>query len=134
MRGWMGFERRWAEVLFGALMPGSEAGLPGFGSLSLEVFWERFGRVAPPLLRVGLRAAVWLLTWSPVLWCRTWRHFPRLSAVQQADFLAGMEQSRLYLARQLVMTLKTVASFAYFQDEGVRAVVAAVGEQKESQR
>lgn len=112
MIGWRRFEQRWGLVLF-------EAMLPGLGEVELECFWRSFVRSAPPLLRFGLRATVWTLTWISVFSLR-FRPFFSLSPAERDDVLARAGSSRFYLLRQMTVTLKVVCCFAYFGDPRVR--------------
>ena len=116
--GWFGFERKWCDALFGAMIPAA-GGRPGLGDLDLRAFWELFDEAAPALARLGLRAAVWILNLLPLVFGR-FRTFSSLDPAGRDAFLAAAAGSRFYLVRQLMMTLKTFAVFAYFQDPGVR--------------
>ena len=115
MKHWTRIERRWCQDLLEAMVPGLE-------ELDLAAFWDRFDRVAPPMLRVGLRSSVWALTWLPVPMLRTARHFSRLSPEQRDRFLERANESRAYLLRQLVTTVKVTACFAVMEDQRCRSV------------
>lgn len=85
--------------------------------LDLTPFWLRFGQTAPLHLRLGLRAATWLLggLW-PLL--RHLRTFPRLDAARQQRLLRGAMAGRLL--GPLAEVLKLIACLAYFHDDGVQ--------------
>lgn len=100
--------------------PGTDAPLPGFAELDTTAFWAEVDRAAPPLLRLGLRVAVWVLTWLPIVLVGRLRTFPRLSAPEQDQLLCRAAASRWYLLRQLVTLLKALACFAYFREPAVR--------------
>lgn len=117
---WTPWERRWRDALFGALIPPHAKG-PGLGALDLTAFWNELTFVAPPLLRLGLRVAVWMLTLSPLLLLGRVSLFPGLSDDEKDALLTRADSSRLFLLRQLVAVLKVVAGFAYFSDPRVRA-------------
>lgn len=121
--GWLGFERRWCDALFGAMIPAS-AGRPGVCDLDLAAFWAQYEESAPPLAKLGLRAAVWLLTLLPIVFGHL-RPFTSLDPAQRDAFLVEASVSPFYLVRQLVMAVKTFAAFAYFQDAGARAHLEA---------
>jgi hypothetical protein len=123
VNGWTGLERRCRDALFAAMIPGDPAsGLPPLGTLDLAPFWEEIGRVAPPLLRFGLRGVVWALTLLPAAYGHA-RPFPALSADARASVLGRAAASPFYLVRQMVLTLKTLACLAYLRDPAVRALV-----------
>jgi len=102
-------------------------GIPGLRDLDLTEFWPRFPAAAPFMLRVGFRVAVWTLTWMP-LFKRGYGHpFHLLSEARRDRYLAEASRSRAYLLRQMVLTVKVLACFAFFSD--VRARVSVAGEE-----
>ncbi len=117
---WTSFERRWRDALLAAMIP-AEGGRPGISEVEQGAFWELYREAAPPVLRLGLRASVWALTWSAVPLAG--RPFHRLSPEKKDRFLNRRAASRLYLVRQLVMTLKLVGCFLWLSDDDVRARV-----------
>lgn len=114
MNGWTALERRWRDVALEAVMP-------GFAEVDHGPFWAALDRAAPPLLRLGFRVAVWTVTWAPPLALGRLRTLPRLPPADRDRLLARLAGSRLYLARQLVTTLKLMACFAYLRAPAVRA-------------
>lgn len=118
--GLLPLERRWARALMGAMLPATPGGGPGIDALDLEPFWSDYERTAPPLVRLGLRASIWILTWLPLLSGRGLRPFHRLPAAQRDRLLCAWSESRWYLLRQLVMTVKVIVCFAAFRDPEVR--------------
>ena len=120
MRGLTRMERRWCQALMEAVLPAGESELPSLGSLDLEPFWERFHRAAPWTLRAGFRLALWVLTWLPLISLRFRRPFFGLSGPRQDQFLCQKASSKRYLMRQLVETIKLVATLAYFHDDRPR--------------
>lgn len=126
MTGWTSVERRWRDALLAALIPRSEeTDLPGLGELDLLPFWEVVDREAPSLLRLGLRIAVWSLTFAPILLIGTPRLFAKLDRARQDTMLNKAAASGSYLLRQLVTTLKTFACLAYLRDPMVRRLVSS---------
>lgn len=101
MRGWLRFERRRLGVLIAAILPHATLG-PEDGD---PEFWAELEDSAPLILRAGLRVAAWTLG----SWLSLW---PREERAQRLAPLAG---SRSYLVRQLVLSAKLVACFAYFR-------------------
>ena len=118
---WLPFERRWRHDLMAALIPASEAGdRPGLGARDLEPFWARVAAPGPPLLGLGVRAAVWMLTLGAPLLVGRLRLFGSLDAETRDRLLERARTHRLGLFRQLVMALEMMACFAYFGDRAVR--------------
>jgi hypothetical protein len=113
-------ERMWRQVLLEAMLPAGESRLPSLGSLDLEPFWERFDQSAPWTLRAGFRLALWVLTWLPLVSLRFRRPLFGLSPAGRDEFLRRKAASRYYVMRQLVETIKLVATLAYFHDERPR--------------
>jgi len=118
-------ELSWAEQLFAALIAtGGDDGLPAFTAIDRTVFW-RCLEAAPPMVRAGLRPMVHTLTFLPVV-AGYRRPFFRLSSDDRERFLDTAARSSSYFVRQSVVTLKTLACFAYFDDPRVRAGFDAV--------
>lgn len=105
-------ERAWAEALFVALL--------GRDDFDRARFWRRFDEAPPPLVRAGLRPLVHALTFLPVA-SGYGRPFHRLTAEERGCFLEAAARDRRYAVRQAVVTLKTLACLAYFDDPRVRA-------------
>lgn len=121
MLPWLPVERRWRDALVEAMLPRvGETAMPGVGELDLEPFWRTLGESGSPLLRFGLRASVWGLTLAPPIVSRRPALFTQLSCDERDEFLRRAATHRLYLVRQLVTTLKSLACFAYFHDPSVR--------------
>ncbi|MFA6032537.1 MAG: hypothetical protein WC889_06530 [Myxococcota bacterium] len=116
---WLGFEARWRDTLFAAMIPPS-GGRPGLGDMELSGFWNEVGEAAPPLARIGLRVAVWLLNLLPLVTPGFFRTFSGLDADGRDRFLARISSSKWYILRQLLMTIKAFSAFAYFRDGNVR--------------
>lgn len=51
-------ERRWRDGIVTSVVP---------GAANLAHVWAHFDRAAPRVVRLGLRAGVWALTWLPLL-------------------------------------------------------------------
>lgn len=91
-------------------LPGAETEVDASGPVG------RFlGSLSPRLLtriRVGLRAFEWL----PFPW-----RFSRLSRASREDFLRGMDGSRFFLHRELLLMAKTLGGIGYAVDPRVEA-------------
>lgn len=115
------FERGWAEELFAAILAtGGEDGLPPFASVDRTAFWNAFASAPAPMVRAGLRPMLHTLVFLPVV-SGFGKPFFRLSGDERARFLAKIADDRRYFVRQSLVTLKTLACFAYFDDPRVRA-------------
>ena len=123
---WSQTERRWRDTLLGAMIPGApERSLPALGDFDTRAFWRQFGRVAPPLVRLGIRVAVWVITLAPLFVIGKLSLFRKLKAPDRERVLRRLGDSRFYLLRQLVLAVKALACFAYFHQAPVRARFAA---------
>jgi hypothetical protein len=95
----------------------------GIVDTGFDAFYADFERDAARSFRVGFRVALWAGIWiAPLLV----RHMPPLSRHDRTTrerALAALGCSRLYLFRQLLLLLKTLAAFSYGADDRVRAVV-----------
>lgn len=102
MRNWLPIERRFLATLMETMLPGSRLG-PVEGD---RRFWSALEQTAPPLLRIGLRAAAWGIgSWLGLL-----------SGGRRDRCLARLANSRAYLLRQLVLSVKLVVCFAYYSE------------------
>lgn len=113
---WLPFERRWRDALVAAVLP-VPVGASGF--------WEAFAAAAPPELRLGLRAAVWILALSPPWLLGRWRTFGALGPDDRDRLLTLAAGHRRYLVRQLVELLKLVACLRAFEDPALRTRLGA---------
>ena len=113
-------ERRWAEELFGAILGvGGGEGLPAFETTDRTAFWRCFDQAPAPLVRAGLRPMLHTLTFLPLV-SGFGRPFFKLATEDRERFLEGVARDERYFVRQSLVTLKTLACLAYFDDAGVR--------------
>jgi len=118
---WTTTEKRWRDSLCAAMIPDVDTGhLPGLHGVNLDSFWQEYERSAPGLLRFGFRAAVWALTFAPPALLGTVRTFESLNAEDRDRLLQKVANSRFYLVRQLPLTVKLTACFAYLRDDDIR--------------
>jgi hypothetical protein len=130
MQSWSRYEKRWGIALFGAIIPAHpNQTLPSLFEVDTSGFWERFARVAPAQLRWGLRVGVWIFTWLPLFLPRFRGRFHRLPSEAQTRFLYTMADSRSFVLRQIAITLKLFACFAYLHDPIVRDQVTRLADQ-----
>ena len=124
---WTPLERRWRDQLLAAMVPAPDnAELPGLDAIDTESFWEEYHRAAPALLRFGFRFSVSALSLLPPLVIARPATFARLGTVDRDRFLSKVSQSRLFFLRQLSLTVKLMACFAYLRDADVRQRVEAL--------
>jgi hypothetical protein len=116
-----GFEARWRDALLDAMIPEPGGGLPPMAAVDRRTFWPRFERSAPWALRLGFRAATYFVGGlAPFLLGH--RHvFTGLDAAARDDVLQRVE--RVPGGAELVLVVKLVACFAYFDDPKVQATV-----------
>jgi hypothetical protein len=117
------FESRWRDALLDAMIPEPGNGLPPMARLDRRSFWPRFERSAPWVLRLGVRVATYgVAGLAPFLLGH--RHvFTRLDAAARDDVLRRTE--RLPGGAALILVVKLVACFAYFDDPNVQAIARA---------
>jgi hypothetical protein len=122
-------ERGWRDALLHAIIPPIDSPeLPGLGELDLSTFWAIVEGEAPRLLRFGLRVAVFLLTFAPIVLLMKPRLFTGLNAAEQDRMINRAATSGSYVLRQLVTTLKTFACLAYLRDPVIRRRVSGLSE------
>jgi hypothetical protein len=115
-----GFEARWRDALLDAMIPEPGNGLPPMTQVERRRFWPRFERSAPWVVRIGLRVAT-VAVGGFVPFLLGHRHvFARLDASARDAVLQRTE--RLPGGAALVLVLKLVACFAYFDDPHVQAL------------
>ena len=120
---WLPFEQRWRDTLCAAILPalpdGSHGGYP---AVETEIFWARLFRVAPPLVRLALRASVWVLTLTaPFMALFRLRLFTSLPPADRDRVLCSAASSRLWTVRQMLFLLKLFTCFAVFGDPSARS-------------
>lgn len=113
------FEARWRDALLDAMIPAPGDGLPALATIDRRTFWPRFERAAPLPLRAGLRLATLLLAGLAPFLLGHRRTLVALDAAARDDVLRRAE--RLPGAAPLLLVVKLVACFAYFDDAGVQA-------------
>ncbi|MBK6518039.1 MAG: FAD-dependent oxidoreductase [Polyangiaceae bacterium] len=119
-------ERAWAEALFEAILGPVEAhGLPPFASVDKTSFYAAIDHAPGPAFAPGLRAMVAAATFAPLADLRFRRPFFALESGARVRFIEAMAESPLYAKRQLLATLKILATFAYYEDARVRERLAA---------
>jgi hypothetical protein len=119
------FETRTRDALLDAMMPASGHGLPPMAELDRRDFWRRFACSAPLALRFGFRAATWLLGGVAPVLLGHGTTFTRLDDDTRDDVLR--RTGRLPGGDALLLLVKLVACFAYFDDPRVQRIARAHG-------
>lgn len=118
-------ERRWAEALFEAILgPLERQGLPPFASVDKASFYDAIDRAPGPAFAPGLRAMVHAATFAPLAHPRFARPFFALDREARVRFVEAMAGDTRFVTRQILSTLKILATFAYYEDPAVRRLAA----------
>ncbi|GMU59435.1 MAG: hypothetical protein AMXMBFR34_11980 [Myxococcaceae bacterium] len=117
----LSFERRWAEVLFDAILP-----VPV--TADRTAFWRYLSSATPPYFSPGLRAMVHALTFLPLTLAGFRRPFFALSEDARLACIERLGTDSRPGVRQLVATLKVLACFAAFEEPGLRKRVSGGSE------
>jgi hypothetical protein len=117
------FEARTRDALLDAMVSAPGSGLPAMAELDRRAFWRRFGNAAPWTLSLGFRAATWLVGGLAPLLLGHRATFARLDADARDDVLR--RTGGLPGGNALLLLVKLVACFAYFDDPRVQAVARA---------
>ena len=116
---------RSARVVFDTLLPASAHPQLPLGVLDtrFDAFYDAFARETTPLIRNGLRLAIFTATWVAPLLIGTRPPLRRLSLDERERALEAMSSSSNGLLRQLVVLLKLVAALFYGADRRVREAI-----------
>jgi len=120
--GLVGFEKRWLLEIFAVILPAKAHPTlsTGAADLPLGAFIDDFFRTAPLETRLGVRAALWVVVLSPLLFGRA-KTLLSLPPEEAAEVLRRLSGSRIYVLRELPMLIKMVACFGYAAFPEVRA-------------
>lgn len=115
-------EKAWAEAIFEAVLgPVEDEGLPAFRSIDRAAFWAAIETAPGPSFGLGLRAMVAALTFRPLAHRSYGKPLHALPLADRTRFLESLADDSGYATRQMLTTMKMLASFAYFDDARVRA-------------
>ena len=116
------FERRWARVLFSAIVPGGlhEDVPEGAGDLgAVDTLNDLYTR-SSVLGAIGFRGGLWLCWFLPLFVVGRFRTFGGLTVEQRDAFLQKLYIHRAYTLRQLLFLMRMVACTGYFRDTSAR--------------
>jgi len=114
-----------ARVVLDTLLPsGANPVLPyGLFDTGFDTFWADVEQTALPAWRWGLRAAVFTAVWAAPLLIGRLPPLTRLDRPTRERALAAMGASHVYLLRQMLGLLKTIACLGYGASPQVRAAI-----------
>lgn len=117
------FEARTRDALLDAMIPAPGNGLPAMAEIDRRAFWREFASAAPWTLRFGFRAAALLVGGVAPLLLGHRATFARLDDAAREDVLR--RTTRLPGGAALLLLVKLVACFAYFDDPRVQEIARA---------
>jgi hypothetical protein len=122
-RGGCELNRR-SRIVVDTLLPsGTHPSLPGATEAGVEEFLDEFRRSASPLLRLGLRAGMFLAVWiAPVMIGRV----PPITLYRRATrerALEALAGTRVHAVRAAFTALKVAVSLGYGADPAVRRAI-----------
>lgn len=109
------FERRWLLSLLDAVLPRrASPTLPkGASDFPLDGFVQDLTRTAPASFGLGLRVAIWFVTWSPAFLLGRFTIAPKLSLYERIALLDRLAAHEIYLVSEVPNILKLVAALGY---------------------
>jgi hypothetical protein len=115
------FERRWAQVILDSFAPPEGPGLaPRPGEVSTLGAFDKLRAGCSKPARLALRAAIWVVAFSPLWMLGRARSFPALPRSERLTLLAKLLEHRSFLVRETAFLLKTVACMGLLESEAVR--------------
>ena len=116
-------ERRWLENALDAVIPpdGDKGMKKSATQTGASEVYQDMVRLLPFTTAIGLRAAIYFIElMGPAFGLGRPVRFSSLSQGERTACLEGIYQSKVYLVRQMVVLVKSVACFAWGADDGVR--------------
>jgi len=124
-----GIERRWAHTALVTIFPsGIHPRVRGADVIDGGAALERVCQEVPARVAVGLRVAVWLFAFAPLLVLRRLRTLPSLDAGERERAVLGLLSNRVYFVRQLALLLKAFGALIFVAAAGVRESIVARSE------
>lgn len=117
----LAFERRWALAILDSFAPSGEDELsPRPGEVNVLSAFDALRLGASQPAQIALRAAVWLISLSPVWLGMSLRWFSSLSRQDRVRVLDHLLAHPAFFVREATFLLKTVACLSLFEVEAVR--------------
>jgi hypothetical protein len=110
-----GAQRRLAVVLADMLGEGDDV------ARGVARFLDVYLRTVPRQAALGLRAAIWAVTWLPLLFVGRFAAADTLQPETRRRYLARWTGSRVYLVRESFYLLKAIALMGWASIDAVRA-------------
>jgi hypothetical protein len=116
------FERRWLACILASFAPEGGAGLsPRAGQVRYLESFDLLYAHGAPLVRIGLRLALWLVVLAP-LWLELRPHLlPSFDLDERQRLLGRVIEHDLLPLREAVFSLRLCACLALFANEDLRA-------------
>lgn len=115
------FERRWITGAMESFAPPGNDGLTvDHDEVDYVRAVETFGTHANLRGKIGLRLALWMVTFAPLFLLGRFCTLPSLDLATRGEVLAALLSHRIYPVRGLSLLIKVGASFAIFGDPAVR--------------
>jgi hypothetical protein len=117
------FERRWLLCILESFAPEGGPGLaPRAGEVRYLESFEVLYTHGAPLVRIGLRLALWLVVFAP-LWLELRPHLlPSFDVVERQRLLDRVINHPFLPLREAVFSLRLCACLALFANEDMRAL------------
>jgi hypothetical protein len=110
----LNFETRWFALILAAIFPSDISTVKtGADRVPMASFLKDVAQNAPFLPLLGIRAALWVVMFGPLLFIGKPRSFARLAAADQTRMLERMARSNLYPIREIPILLKTIGCLGY---------------------
>jgi hypothetical protein len=117
-----GMEKRWLRSALAALIPARANARFPLGALDTAAvkLSEEMLAQSPFLAAMGVRAAIWVAYLFPLFIVGKLKTLSGLSPDEQDRYLNRLYDHPLYLIRQTILLLKSVACLSYLADDRVR--------------
>lgn len=116
------FETAWGHAALATMFPGSrEEGWAEISGMDVSGYLADVMASLPFKPALGLRAAIWIVTWAPLFVLGRVATLASLSQADRERVVASLLVSSSYGLRSLVTLLKAFGALLYAGDDRVRA-------------
>lgn len=128
-KGLGAFERRWTAGVFDTLYPANAVdGMLGSQEVDLLEFHTDYLRRLPAMAHIGLRAAIFLVAFTPLFFVGIPLPLHRLSPEKRLRHMQKWEVSKLYFIRELITLIKAATIMGYASHPKVKAALGMGGQ------